>query len=147
MCSRRLRRVAFAPRTFASLKDVPEDFRIAIGTPESVPAGHYAQEAFTNLGIWSDVKPRCIQAEDVAAVLTYVRRGEVDVGVAYGSELVGIDGVASLEVASGDWAPHPLVVAVAVKDGPHPKAAAAFLTFLQSKEARAIFDRFGFGAP
>ena len=46
--------------------------RIAIGEPNSVPAGIYGKEALTRLGIWSDVEPKLIPGADVRAALAYV---------------------------------------------------------------------------
>ena len=133
--------------TFATIPNLPDGERIAIGAPDAVPAGGYARAAWRKLGVWDQVRARCVYAADVSAVLTYVRRGEVRAGVVYGSELVGIDGVRTLEVAAGPWAPRPLVVGVQVVGSAHPGVAARLLSFLQTQEARAIFARFGFGAP
>jgi molybdate transport system substrate-binding protein len=133
--------------TFASLKDLPADAHLAVGSPESVPAGTYAREALRNLGIWEAVEPRCVFAEHVGAVLTLVRRGEVAAGIVYGSEVVQIDDIQILESAEGDWVPTPSVVAVRLRDAPHSAAGAGFLAFLSTPRAQAIFARFGFGAP
>ena len=42
--------------SFEDLKDV--EGTIAIGDPESVPAGQYAKEVLTNLGIWDSVESK-----------------------------------------------------------------------------------------
>jgi molybdate transport system substrate-binding protein len=136
-----------APWTFASLKDLPDDAHLSIGSPDSVPAGHYARAALTNLGIWAIVEPRCVLAEHVGVVLALVRRGEVAAGIVYGSEIVGIDDVKLLDTAEGDWAPRPTVVSVRLKDASHAEAAAKFQAFLSTPEAQAVFARFGFGPP
>ncbi|WP_299815994.1 molybdate ABC transporter substrate-binding protein [uncultured Jannaschia sp.] len=63
--------------------------RIAMGEPMSVPAGRYAQEALTTLGLWDVLAPRMLYAEDVRAALAYVARGDVPLGIVYGSDLAG----------------------------------------------------------
>ncbi|MDE0504119.1 MAG: molybdate ABC transporter substrate-binding protein, partial [Candidatus Poribacteria bacterium] len=57
--------------------------RIAIGEPNSVPAGIYGAEAFKRLGIWSAVESKLIPVADVRAVLAYTEAGETDFGIVY----------------------------------------------------------------
>ena len=57
--------------------------RIAIGEPNSVPAGIYGREALAQLGVWDAVQAKLIPAADVRSTLAYVESGEVDVGVVY----------------------------------------------------------------
>ena len=52
--------------SFDDLKNV--NGTIAIGDPESVPAGQYAKEALTNLGIWNDTESKLSLGTDVTAV-------------------------------------------------------------------------------
>ena len=57
--------------------------RIAIGEPNSVPAGIYGKEVLTRLGIWDVVQAKLVFGADVRATLAYVESGEVDVGIVY----------------------------------------------------------------
>src|ERR1700685_1032911 len=41
--------------------------RLATGDPDSVPAGRYAHEALTQLGVWDSVADRIVGAENVRA--------------------------------------------------------------------------------
>ncbi len=45
-----------------ALKDLAakEIGKIALGNPETVPAGRYAQEVLTNEGLWEELKPKFI---------------------------------------------------------------------------------------
>ena len=49
--------------------------RIAIGEPNSVPAGIYGKEALTHLGVWDAVQPKLIPSADVRSALAYVESG------------------------------------------------------------------------
>ena len=51
--------------------------RLALADPESVPAGRYAKQALTNLGVWSQVADRIVGAENVRGGLVLVARGKV----------------------------------------------------------------------
>ena len=94
-----------SPLRFKTLADLAEGERIAIGEPETVPAGRYARDALQALGVWPSLEGRFVFTHDVAGVVAYVRRGEVAVGIAYGTEVVGIPGCHRLDTADGPWAP------------------------------------------
>jgi len=51
--------------------------RIATGFIEAVPAGQYAHEAFTTMGLWPAIKPHIVEVENVRAALALVTRGEL----------------------------------------------------------------------
>ena len=67
--------------------------QIALGEAESVPAGKYAQEIFTNLGIWDDVKSHAVFASNVREVLAWAEAGEADCGVVYATDAKTSDAV------------------------------------------------------
>lgn len=60
--------------------------KISISTPESIPAGKYAQESLTNLKLWDVLKPKLVLAKDVAQVLNYVETGNLEAGFVYQSD-------------------------------------------------------------
>ena len=62
--------------SFDDLKNV--NGKIAIGDPESVPAGQYAKEVLNNTGIWGDVESKLSLGTDVTAVLNQVSQGSAD---------------------------------------------------------------------
>jgi molybdate transport system substrate-binding protein len=86
-----------------------------------------------------------VTGPNVAAVLVYVRRGEVAAGVVYRTELRGIDDLIVLDEARGKDAPHPEVVGAVVRGG--SADAADFLKFVESSAGERVLESFGFGAP
>ena len=56
-----------------------------------MPAGAYAKETLTKLELWDVLEKagKLVMGENVAAVLTYVRRGEVDAGLVYKTDAMG----------------------------------------------------------
>src|SRR6185503_12324205 len=54
--------------------------KLAMGDPESVPAGKYGKAALQSLGVWSQVEGSVVRAENVRAALAFVERGEADAG-------------------------------------------------------------------
>src|ERR1700735_3331202 len=56
---------------------------LATGDPDAVPAGRYAREALTTLGVWSSVADRLVRADSVRSALAFVDRGEAPLGIVY----------------------------------------------------------------
>lgn len=131
-------------QTVTSFDNIIEASQIAVGTPESVPAGKYAVETFEEMNITKEIEPLLVYAEDVRAVLTYVERGEVDAGLVYRTDTLTSD---SVEIA--DTAPEaghePIVYPVGmINSSENAEAAKKFYEFLQSEKALAIFEDYGF---
>ena len=70
----------------SSFKDITKADTIALGDPKSVPAGQYAQEIFTNLKNWNDVKKKASFGTNVTEVLNWVAKGSASCGVVYATE-------------------------------------------------------------
>jgi molybdate transport system substrate-binding protein len=129
--------------SFDDLKDV--DGTIAIGDPESVPAGQYAKEALDNLGIWDDVESKLSLGTDVTAVLNQVAQGSAECGIVYATDAKSTDDVKVVCEAPDDALKTPVIYPVAVlKDAKDPDAANKFLDFLQTQEAKDVFVEYGF---
>ena len=118
--------------------------RIAIGEPNSVPAGIYGREALTHFGIWDAVHPKLIPSTDVRSTLAHVESGEVDVGVVYGTD-AEISKKVEIIYDFPDSSHTPIVYPAAVLRNTDRKALAqAFLAYLQTAEVAAIFEKYGF---
>ena len=122
------------------------DGRLAIGEPNSVPAGKYAKAALQSLGVWTSVASRIVSADNVRAALNFVVRGEAPLGIVYRSDAASEPGVRVLDTFAPSAHP-PIVYPAAVVRGGDEVPARAVLTLLQSPPASAIFRRFGFDAP
>ena len=129
--------------SFEDLKDV--EGTIAIGDPESVPAGQYAKEVLTNLGIWDSVESKLSLGTDVTAVLNQVAQGSADCGIVYATDAKSNEDVKVICEAPEDALDTPVIYPVAVVKNPkHPDAAKAFMDFLQTQEAQDVFKEYGF---
>lgn len=124
----------------------PSVEKIGIGTPESVPAGKYAQESLTNLKLWDTLKPKFVMAKDVTQVLNYVETGNVEAGIVYKSDAQGstkVKVVAAFPADSHKAIIYPAGIVAATKE---KVAAGEFLKYLQSPEAQQIFVKYGFSS-
>ncbi len=135
------------PLTFQTIDAVPATEKIAIGDPGAVPAGQYAKAALERLGKWQAIQGRVVFGGDVAAVLAYARRGEVAAAIVYRTEIRGVEDIALLDEARGDWAPRAEVVGAPVKEAKARAEAAAFLEFVASPEGQRVLAEQGFGPP
>ncbi len=118
---------------------------IAIGDPESVPAGQYGKEVLTSLGIWDAVEPKLSLGTDVTAVLNQVAQGSADCGIVYSTDAKSTDDVKVVCEAPEGSLKTPVIYPVAmIKDAKDADAAKAFLDFLQTKEAKDVFVEYGF---
>jgi molybdate transport system substrate-binding protein len=117
--------------------------RIAVADPQAVPAGRYAKQALTALGGWAAVEPKLAPAENVRAALSYVARGEAPLGIVYATDAKVEPGVKIVGVfpeTSHQPVIYPFAVVAASKDAP----TAAYMNFIQSAAAKAIFEKYGF---
>ena len=118
---------------------------IAIGDPESVPAGQYAKEVLTNLGIWDSVESKFSLGTDVTAVLNQVAQGSADCGIVYSTDAKSNDGVKVVcEAPEGSLNTSVIYPVAMIKDAKDADAAKAFMDFLQTKEAKDVFVEYGF---
>ena len=118
--------------------------RIAIGEPNSVPAGIYGKEALTHLGVWDTVQPKLVPGADVRSTLAYVESGEVDVGVVYQTD-AGFSEKVRIIYQFPNSSHSPIVYPAAVlRNTAHKALAQAFLEYLQTAEVAAIFEKYGF---
>lgn len=129
--------------SFDDLKDV--EGNIAIGDPESVPAGQYAQEVLNNTGIWDDVESKLSLGKDVTEVLNQVAQGSAECGIVYSTDAKSTEDVKVICEAPEDALDTPVIYPVAaVKDTNDTDATNAFMDFLQTQEAKDIFVEYGF---
>lgn len=127
-----------------SFKDLTTAKKIALGTPESVPAGQYGRETLEALKLWTRIEDKIVYTKDVRQVLTYVESGNVDAGLVYETDARTSDKVQLVATAKSDTH-QPIIYPVGIiKDSKHPKEAQAFYDFLQSDEAMKTFEKYGF---
>jgi molybdate transport system substrate-binding protein len=119
------------------------DSRLATGQVDSVPAGRYARQALTSLGVWDAVAPRIAGADNVRAALTLVARGEARFGIVYATDARTEPRVRVVGTfPEGSHA--PVAYPFAVTDASRHPDAATFLDYLRAPAAVRIFEAQGF---
>ena len=118
--------------------------QIALGEPNSVPAGQYARDILTNLNLTDTVSSKAVYAKDVRQVLNYVATKNTDAGIVYQTDALNTKQVKVVATAP-ETIYSPVVYPVAVvRDSQNVIAAKQMLQFLFTPEAQAVFKRYGF---
>ena len=116
--------------------------RLSTGDPDTVPVGRYARSALMSLGVWDEVADRLVRADNVRSAMTFVARGEVPLGIVYTT-----DALIDRKVRIVDTFPAnthaPITYPAASMTGARDESA-AYLAFLGSAEAAAVWQKFGF---
>jgi molybdate transport system substrate-binding protein len=130
--------------TGAAALATPAVGRVALGNPDSVPAGVYARQWLERQGVWRKVQSKVVPAMTVRAALAAARAGRVDAAIVYATDVATAPAVPVLYRVPAADAP-AIVYPAAVVRGSNEAAARAFVTYLQSADAGAVFRAAGFG--
>ena len=129
-----------------SFEKIGDAASIALGDPESVPAGQYAKEALTNLNVWDSIQDKVSFGTNVTEVLNQVAAASADAGIVYATDAASkADQVTVVaEAPEGSLEKKVIYPVAVVKATAHEDAAKAFVDFLQTPEAIAVFESYGF---
>jgi len=130
--------------TFKRFEDIVNADMIAIGDPESVPAGQYAKESLEYLGLWEKVSEKASFGTNVTEVLNWVAEGSADAGIVYATDAATTEDVIIVASAPEESVSKVIYPVGIVSGTTKEDAARLFVDFLQTKEAMEVFERYGF---
>jgi molybdate transport system substrate-binding protein len=119
------------------------DGRLATGDPDHVPVGIYAKQTLVNMGQWAALEPHIARADSVRAGLALVERGESPLGIVYSTD-AAVTKKVKVVGTFPDSLHDTILYPVALVAGHDTPAAKAFLDFLSTPEAKAVFVHYGF---
>jgi molybdate transport system substrate-binding protein len=118
---------------------------IALGDPASVPAGQYAREAFTSLGIWDAVSAKASFGSNVTEVANWVSQASAEVGVVYATDAAATRDVEIVAECPGGLLASPVIYPLGIISAtPRLEEARLFFDFLASPEGIGVFRANGF---
>ena len=130
---------------YSKFEDIVNAQSVAIGDPESVPAGQYGKEALTNLDLWDQVEGKLSLGTNVTEVLNWVAASSAQAGIVYATDAASmpdqVDVVAEAPEGSCTKVIYPVGM---LKNAKNPEAAQALLAFLQTDKAANVFEAAGF---
>ncbi len=123
--------------------------KFAIANPDVAPYGRAAKAALEKAGLWDALQPKLVRGENIAQTAQFVQSGNVDAGIVALSLVVApkIAGTGQYWRVPEDQYPVLEQGAVITAKGAGNPAAKAYIEFLRTPEARAVFDRYGFLLP
>jgi molybdate transport system substrate-binding protein len=116
--------------------------RLATGDPDSVPAGRYARESLTSLGVWNEVENRLVRADSVRSALAFVDRGEAPLGIVYATDALIDKNVRVVgEFPADSHAPivYPIALTSTAASG-----AERFVAYIRGPAGNLAFKAYGF---
>ena len=134
--------LSYSLPNFASIAEAKVQL-IAVGNPDSVPAGRYAKAALEKQGLWSNVVSKLIFTQNVRQCIDYIARGEVDLAFVYATDVrverEDVDFLLALDISE------PIVYPIGLlKTSKFPGESVRFIEFLKSERAQRIIESFGF---
>ncbi|ASZ49858.1 molybdate ABC transporter substrate-binding protein [Vibrio parahaemolyticus] len=115
--------------------------RLALGHPTSVPAGMYAKESLTTLGVWKEIQTKVAPAKNVRLALALVERGEAPLGVVYKTDAQLTSKVKIVGEFASDTHAAIVYPAAVVNDSTKSRQ---FFQYLKSEDAKRVFAHYGF---
>jgi molybdate transport system substrate-binding protein len=118
--------------------------KIAIADPRAVPAGIYTKEYLSGIGLWEKLESKIVPTENVRAALAAVESGDVDAGFVYKTDATISKKVKiafSVPIEKGPAIRYPAAI---IKGEKSNGAAEGFLRYLESENARKLFEQYGF---
>lgn len=125
----------------------PKVARLSLANVETVPAGRYAKAWLEKTGTWKDVSERVLPGVDVRAALAAVESGGAQAGIVYRTDVARSKKARIVFLVPLDEGPRISYPVAVITGRPADKEARAFVDFLASPKARAVFDDFGFTSP
>lgn len=134
------------PADIQSFEDIGTDQckQIALGN-EDVPVGSYSVEILTNLGILDELESgnKITYGSNVKEVTTQVKEAAADCGIVYATDAFSA-GLETVDQATAEECSPVIYPAALTASTEHADEAQAFLDYLTTDDAAAIFASVGF---
>lgn len=138
------------PKQITSFDDMAKklndgSIRLVMGNSD-VPVGQYTQKILAHYGLDEQAvaeQGRITYGSNVKEVTTQVKEGSADCGVIYGTDAYSA-GLKPVGEATKDMCGQVVYPAAVLKASADPEAAKAFLQYLRSDKAMAVFESVGF---
>ncbi|GAE35050.1 molybdate ABC transporter substrate-binding protein [Halalkalibacter akibai] len=123
----------------------PEIRTITIANPEHAPYGKAAKEALEAWGIWEEVEPKLVYAENIRQAYQYVESGNADIGIIALALMTNTDYTYELIDESNH---QPIVQALGItKQTEMEEESRLFADFMLSARGQEILMKYGFDLP
>lgn len=130
------------PRAITSISDLTRQDLTVVLCDSSQPCGRYADDMFTRAGL--SPKPASRESS-VAGVISRIRTGEADAGIAYISDAATDSSVSAVQIPTSDnvVAEYPIAIASQPSSG-NRAASQLFIDFIMSPQGQDFLKNAGF---
>ena len=119
--------------------------RVSLANPDHAPYGKAAREALESAGLWDELQPKLVPAENVRQAFQFAESGNTDVALVALSLVVFAGGSYALVP---EQLHEPINQALAVvASSTHQSEAKQFVAFLTGSKGREILQKYGFVLP
>ncbi len=113
---------------------------LAIANPKLAPYGLAAQQVLQKMGLWDDLRYQMVRGENIGQAYQFVNSGNAELGFVALSQIKRLGFGSYWEVPTELYSP---IIQQAVLVS-HNTVAKDFIRFVQSDEAKAIIQDFGY---
>ena len=134
------------PADIQSFEDIGTDkCKLAALGNKDVPVGSYSVEILTNLGILDELESsnKITYGSNVKEVITQVKEAAADCGIVYATDAYSA-GLETVDEATADECRQVIYPAALTASTEHADEVQAFLEYLTTDDAAAIFESVGF---
>lgn len=111
---------------------------------EEVPVGQYTMQIYRNLGLEEQLRSKANYAGNVRQVLEWVASGNCSYGIVYATDAAIEQDVVVQAVADSSLYDEIIYPVSLLTNSSQKEGAKAFLQYLETKEAKEIFQQYGF---
>lgn len=121
------------------LKNISSKDKVAMGEPESVPAGKYGKQTLKYYNLYDKLKDNLVFGKNVKQVAQFVENGEAVAGIVFESDSTVLKESYVAEIIE-DKAHKPIVYPVAIiNNSKNKEAAKEFIKYLKSGKGQKAF--------
>ena len=119
------------------------EHKVAIGDPDTVPAGRYAKQTLENVGLWDKMQENFVLSKDVRSAMQYVDLYEVDYAMIYKTDSKVMKN-AEIVFEVPNTLHTPIIYSCGILKDKERDEVKSLYRFLTTKESIEIFEKFGF---
>lgn len=127
----------------------PSVKKISIANPQHAPYGRAAVEALKHAGLYDRLADKIVMGENVSQAAQFAESGNAQAGFVALAHAIApaMQGKGKYWEVPGDYYSPLAQGVVIISRSPDKKAAAQFLEYIKTKEARETLQRYGFTLP
>lgn len=130
-------------QSLSELKLAAGDY-VAVADPQTAPAGVYAMQALTQVGLLRIWEPFLVPTLDVRAAIALVESGNAKYGIVYRSDALVSPSLRVVYAVPTQWHDRIIYSAAVAAHTQNLATSRRFLEFLKTRESQRIFQKYGF---